>query len=93
MPISAPSPKVNALSDGHRAAEDQAVDMGIDETARYPARNRSLDQEGVAQALRVVARDVVGAGAVEYPHRHAASSSASTWRSASDRQRMASAWP
>jgi len=65
------------LAHRHRAAEDEAVDMGVGE-AQGLRREQVLDQERLAQAPGVIALEVVGCRPVEHAHRHAAASSAST---------------
>src|SRR5690606_28171663 len=77
---------------GDRAAEDQAVDMGVGET--HPVRlEEILDEKFGAQSRRVVAFDVLRPCAIKHLHRHAACSSVSVCRSASETHRIDSACP
>ena len=80
------------LADRDGAAQQQAVDMGVDEPDRIRCEQPTHQERG-AQPLGVIARDVVGRRSVKDPHRHATASPAARWCRPSARHRMASAWP
>ena len=94
VPTSAPSPNASARADGHGAADDHAVDMGVDEPQLVAARRCSRSGTSTRSSSVVMAATSLGAGAVADLHHQAASMrSALSWRTrlgeAEDGQRLA----